>query len=97
MRAGVRKLLKALKLDGAINPLGSMKETQSKLELALAWCEQEGATTVEDLFDLPPEEKDSFIAALQLKPIKVRQLRKQLDAPMPAASATSSKKMNAKI
>ena len=45
---------------------------------------------------------DEFVAALQLKPIKVKQLRKQLDAPMPAASskktsATSSNKMNAKI
>jgi len=92
LRAGLRELLKPLKLDGEVNPFGSLRETHGKVDLAMAWCEEEGLTTISDLFESDEEGQNSFVAALKLKKFKEKQLLKNLkaasdgDAKPPSAS-----------
>jgi hypothetical protein len=56
-------------------PFGSLRETHGKVDLAMAWFEEEGLTTISDLFELDEEGQNSFVAALKLK-FKEKQLLK---------------------
>jgi hypothetical protein len=78
LRAPLYLMLKPLKLDGDVNPLGSIKTTRSKLELAVSWCSQQGATSADDIFKLDEADQQGFVAALQLKPLKEKQLLQNL-------------------
>ena len=87
LRAGLRELLTPLKLDSR-SPFGS--QSKEKLGLAMAWCEEMGATTVEELFELDEEDRNGFLAALKLRPLKQKALLKKLTPntnPPPSSSA----------
>jgi hypothetical protein len=96
LRAGLRELLTPLKLDG-ISPFGS--QTKEKLGLAMAWCEEMGATTVEELFELDEDLRDGFVAALKLKPVKERALLKKLtpDTNLPPSPSAGNVALNAHV
>jgi hypothetical protein len=98
LRAGLRELLTPLKLDG-ISPFGS--QTKEKLGLAMAWCEEMGATTVEELFELDEEDRNGFLAALKLRPLKQKALLKKLtpaaDTNPPPSSSAGNVALNAHV
>jgi len=56
----------------------SMKVTTSKLDLALAWCEENGAADMDDLNDMGDSDKVRFVAALKLKLLQAKKLCKKL-------------------
>ena len=52
---------------------------QEKLAAATAWCEEQGVDSVGMLRDdVDEEDREAFVACLQLKPLKVKQLLKKL-------------------
>jgi len=76
LTAGLRGLLAPLKLDSAMSM--SAKVTTSKLELARAWCEENGAADVDDLKGLDNSDKVDFVEALQLKRLQAKSLCRAL-------------------
>jgi len=96
LREGLRELLKPLKLDG-MSPVGS--QTKEKLGLAMAWCEEMGPTTVEELFELDEEDRNGFVAALKLKPTKKKALLKKLtpDTNLPPSPSAGNVALNAHV
>jgi len=96
LREGLRELLKPLKLDG-MSPVGS--QTKEKLGLAMAWCEEMGPTTVEELVELDEEDRNGFVAALKLKPTKKKALLKKLtpDTNLPPSPSAGNVALNAHV
>ena len=78
LAAGLRELLAPLKLDGKVRVLGSAKVAQSKVELAVEWCDQNGVADMEDLHDMDDSEKASFVKSLALKVVQLKKLCRAL-------------------